>query len=100
MNECNKNQQLNGYKRKVKYKQRLKRLAREACNYPSPAIPVDKNGDYTDDPEETKYIRREYRGKMSRFLKKIGNRKIRRYEGDISSGCAYRRLFDFWWELT
>lgn len=90
----------NAYKRKVKYKQYLKRLAKEGCDYPSPAVPVDCNGDYTDDPDDVKYIRREYRGRMSKFLKKIGNRKIRRYNGDISSGCEYKRLFDFWWELT
>lgn len=34
-----------------------------------------------------------------RFLKKQSNKKVRKFHGDISNGNAYRRLFDYWWEL-
>ena len=34
-----------------------------------------------------------------RFLKRISNKKVRRFNGDISNGNSYRKLFDYWWEL-
>ena len=91
---------LSGYKRKVKYKQYLERLADEARGYPCGAYRVSYDGSYTDDPDDTLYIRREYRGQRSAYIKNRSNRKIRRYNGDISSGGGYKKIFDYWWELT
>ena len=91
---------LNGYKRKVKYKQYLERLADESRSYPCGAYRVSYDRSYTDNPDDTLYIRREYRGQRSAYLKNQSNRKIRRYRGDISSGCGYRKIYDYWWELT
>lgn len=31
--------------------------------------------------------------------KKLTNRKVRRYKGEIHKGGNYRRVFDMWWEL-
>lgn len=40
-----------------------------------------------------------YRSKMSSYCKKLTNRKVRRYKGEIHKGGNYRRVFDMWWEL-
>lgn len=86
---------LNSYKRKIRYKQYLQRLADKKLRYPQPAYRIDQDGWYTDDPDKTKYVKREYRGSKSKTLKKISNKKIRRFSGEIPSGCSYKRLFDF-----
>lgn len=40
-----------------------------------------------------------YRGKRSKYLKKLSNKKIRKYKGEINGKGGYKRLFDYWWEL-
>ena len=93
-----------------KHKQHIKNLADNCQGYPSPAYPVDKHGNRVPDnewyiwfPEDEKrefaYYKRQYRGKRSKYLKKLSNRKIRRYEGELHNGYHCHRLFDFWWEL-
>jgi len=91
---------LNAYKRKVRYKQYLERLADEDQGYPSGAYRVGYDGFYTDNPNYTKYVKREWRGKRSKYLKRLSSRKIRRYKGEIPDGGSYKKIFDFWWELT
>ena len=94
----------------------LENLAKN-CNYhPSPAYPVDKNGKYycKKDPEwllwfpeyesqEFAYYKRQYRsaGKRSasNYHKKMSNRKIRRYKGEIPSGFWCHKLYDYWWKM-
>lgn len=50
--------------------------------------------------DEIRYPKRYYRGKRSSYLKKMSNRKIRRYKGDFSpKGNGFHKVFDFWWEL-
>ena len=50
--------------------------------------------------EEPRYPKRYYRGKRSPYLKKLSNKKIRRYKGDFSpKGNGFHKVFDFWWEL-
>ena len=111
-----KHKRRNKRERDLKYKQHLKYLAKN-CNYhPSPAYPVDKNGRYycKDDPDwlswfpeyesqEFAYYKRQYRsaGKRSasNYHKKMSNRKIRRYKGDIPSGFWCHKLYDYWWEM-
>lgn len=38
-------------------------------------------------------------GPERRYLKKMSNRKIRRYRGGIARGGNYRKLFDYQWML-
>lgn len=46
------------------------------------------------------WLQRVYRGRRSSQLKKISNKKIRRYKGDISiKGNMCHKIFDFWWTL-
>lgn len=42
----------------------------------------------------TPYYCRCYRSKMSSYCKKLTNRKVRRYKGEIHKGGNYRRVFD------
>ena len=89
------------YYKKKKYKRRLERLANSAGCYPCGACRVNSEGCWVDDPQETVYIKRCYRSRRkSKFLKHLGNRKVRRYKGFIPSGSGYRKVFDYWLELT
>jgi len=92
-------QKLNKYYRKKKYKQHLERLADTGRYFPCGAYRVDADGYWVDDPNQTVYIKREYRGRISSTLKKIGNRQVRRYKGYIPNNGGYKKVFDFWWEL-
>ena len=86
--------------RDIKYKSHLKHLS-EISNYPKPVYYIDeikiKRCHYIKNPKP--YYKRLYRDKYSPYLKKISNRKIRRYKGEMSNGWNCHRLFDFWWEM-
>ncbi len=71
-------------------------------------IPVDKNGDYVDDPFCAKYIKWSWRGKRSKYIKKQCIRRSRskykhkRYHNNDLSISRERGLHrkdtEFWWE--
>ena len=94
----------NGYARKQSYKRHLANLADNARGYPAGAYRVGYDGWWTDDINETKYIKRSYRGnhgsRRSRYLKNVGNRRVRRYKEFVPNRGGYKKVFDFWWELT
>ena len=102
-NESRKPRKFNKYERKERYKKKLEHLADQASGYPSGAYRVGYDGWWTDDKNNTKYIKRCYRGnhgsKRSRHLKTIGNRRVRKQKIVPSKG-GYKKVFDFWWELT
>lgn len=94
----------NRYERKMRYKNKLKRLAYvTSFGWPSSAYMVDTNRDWTDDEDDMLFIRREYRANhapgYSGYLKKLASRRFRRYKGDLPNGCGYKKTFDYWWEL-
>lgn len=91
---------LNSYKREVKYKQKIKKLAK-LCEekWYAPAYPVGVDGHYIDDYENMTYVKRVWRGSRSKYLKQQSNRKLRRYKGDVPNFGGYKRVFDFWWEM-
>lgn len=96
---------LNSYKRNIKYKQRIARIADNPKRYPCGAYRVGYDGRYTEDFNNTKYIKRTYRANhapgWSGHLKKLCSKKCRRYKGELpKKGCAYKKIFDYWWELT
>lgn len=37
-----------------------------------------------------------YRGSRSKYLKRVCNKRVRRYNEDIPSGNKYRRVTNFW----
>ena len=57
------------------------------------------SGVYKEERDGKEYYKRYYRGKRSKYLKKLSNKKVRRYNGEISGKGGYKKLFDYWWEL-
>ena len=113
-NYYRKPRKLNRYERKMKYKRKLKRITENPSGYPSGAYyVVDENLCDEWDPlyqdydtwakENSKYIKRYYRANhapgYSGLLKKRASRLFRRYRGELANGCAYKKIYDYWWEL-
>lgn len=70
------------------YKRHIKRLASSIC-VSRPASVSTRN------PE---YYKRLYRSQHSSYLKKVANRKVRRYKDAIFNGNDYRKVYDFWYK--
>lgn len=51
------------------------------------------------DKPESAYIRHRHRSDTTKYFKRVSNRKIRREKGFSCNGSAYRRLFDYWWNI-
>lgn len=70
------------------------------------AYPADKNGRYVEQNEQERfaYYKRVYRGNRkglsTTYWKKISNRKIRRYKGDISNGFMCHKIFEYRWHIN
>lgn len=101
-----KQKRKNKRERDQKHKNHLKFLAENVSGYPSPAIYMNviwiKGQGYVENPKP--YYKRLYRGRgrhsNSNYHKKMSNRKIRRYKGELpKKGNLSHRLYDFWWEL-
>lgn len=96
-----KKKRRNKRERDSKYKAHLKHLAEDTSGYPTSAYYVDKlwikGLGYVENPKP--YYKRIYRGQRSKYIKKLSNRKIRNYEGDLSNGWMCHKLYDFWYEL-
>lgn len=46
------------------------------------------------------WLKRGYRGSRSAHLKKVSNKKVRRYKGELSKkGTDYRKVYDYWYIL-
>lgn len=79
-----------GYQRKKEEKTRLKRLYGETKNaYGSGAWYDEETG---------RYIRYWIAPRRKKYLKKVANKKVRKYKQKLSNG-SYRNVFDLWWEL-
>lgn len=82
-----------------KYKRKLRKLWKESTGWGSGAFPVDINGNYVrDDEEEFVRYKRQYNPRRAKYLRRIGNKKVRKGK-DIPSRSGYRKVFDFCWEL-
>lgn len=57
------------------------------------------SGVYKKERDGKEYYKRYYRGKRSKYLKRLSNKAVRKYKGVISGKGGYKRLFDYWWEL-
>lgn len=93
----------NRYERKMRYKNKLKRLYEVSAKFLSPAYPVGEYNYDTDEWESIKYYKRYYKANhapgYNGFLKKLASKKFRRFTGELKNGCAYKKTFDYWWEL-
>lgn len=70
--------------------------------YPTPVRYVDeiwiKGIGYIKNPKP--YYQRLYRGKKSKYLKQLSNRKIRKYKGKLHNGYQHvHKIFDWWNEF-
>jgi hypothetical protein len=108
---CQKHSKSNKYERNKKYKHKLERIANHPKRYPAGAYYVIDRSchwnlyqDYYDWVHENgKYVKRCYRANhapgYSGWLKRQASKKFRRYNGELANGCAYKKIFDYWWEL-
>lgn len=91
----------NKRERYLKHQKHLKHLAEDTSGYPTPAYYVDeirvRKYGYIANPRP--YYKRLYRGQRSKYIKKLSNRKIRRYKGELSKGYMCHKLYDFWNEM-
>lgn len=104
-NQC-KQKRRNKRERDQKHRNHLKFIAENVTGYPSPVIYTDeiwiKGQGYVENSKP--YYKRLYRGRgrhsNSNYHKKMSNRKIRRYKGELpKKGNLSHKLYDFWWEL-
>lgn len=96
-----KRKKRNKRERYLKYKHHLKHLYNINTGYPPPVIYTDEvwicRQGWVDNPKP--YYKRLYRSKMSKFHKKLSNRKIRRYKGKLPNGFGCHKLYDYWYEM-
>lgn len=105
-NEINKDKarkrRKNARKEQKKYKAQYK-IGANRWLIASPAYGMDKNGNYTDDPEEIAYYKKTYEIKPTdrfRFFKKLSNKKLRKMPEDMSlRGNKYRKFYNIWNEI-
>lgn len=85
----------------LKHKKRAKFLGENLSAYPAPYYPVDKHGNYN--REDIAYYKRFYtsdgRNSSSHYHKRLSNKRIRRYKGEIPNGRWCYKLYDYWWNL-
>lgn len=105
-NTSSKRKKRNKRERDLKYKRHLKYISENSSGYPHSAYPMDKNGNYVpyiwfpnDTLQEIAYYKRFYRGSSSSYHKKMSNRKIRRYKGELPNGFGCHKLYDYWYEM-
>ena len=80
------------YRRSKEQRRRLKKLCQATQGSYGAGAYYDKDKD--------RYIRYSPRNGSSypRYLRRIANRKVRRSQGLPMYG-AYRKVYDYWWEL-
>ena len=97
-----KQKRRNKRERDQKYKNHLKFLSEYPSGYPSPAVYRDKifirGQGYIENPKP--YYKRYYREQRAKYIKRMSNKTIRRYKGDIpKKGNWCHKLYDFWYEM-
>jgi hypothetical protein len=97
-----KKKRMNKRERYLKHQNHLKYLETVSCGNPKAVIYKDEIWDkklgYAKNPKP--YYKRQYRYKISKYLKRQSNQKIRRYKGELHNGNQCHKLYDFWWRLT
>ena len=86
-----------------RHKAKLKRMYNYGADrwYPWPVIYSDYEWDnisYQAYPSENAHLKRNWRGRRSKYLKTMAHRKARRYKNNVYND-TYHKQFDFWWEL-
>lgn len=84
---------------RTRHKDKRKRKIIATCGYKPTIGYVDYDlvdGKWIEVGNHIKYPKN---SNAQKYLKRISNKKVRKFRGDISSGNAYRRIFDYRWEL-
>lgn len=98
-----KKKRINKRERYLKHQNHLRYLYETVGGYyPTPVRYVDeiwiKGIGYIKNPKP--YYQRLYRGKKSKYLKQLSNRKIRKYKGELHNGYQHvHKIFDWWNEF-
>lgn len=94
---------LNKRERLEKERKHLKKLESENVRYPHPVKYVDEKlvrkvgYSYISKP----YYKRLYREKISSYIKRLANRKVRHYKGELHNGYQHiHKVYDFWWQIS
>jgi hypothetical protein len=94
---------LNKRERLEKERKHLKELESTNVRYPHPVKYVDekfvRNVGYCQIPKP--YYKRQYREKISSYIKRLANRKVRHYKGELHNGYQHiHKVYDFWWQIS
>lgn len=97
-----KQKRINKRERDQKYKYKLKRLSGHISSTHMYVEYMDeiyiRNQGYIRNPKP--YYKKFYYGEnCKRRYKKISNKHVRRYKGEIHSGGMYRKVFDYKWSV-
>lgn len=87
----------------IKKSKLLKQWRKCKGYYPCAAVPVSRTGKYKFNSEEDEiadaiYFKRCYRGSNYTYLKKSGNKRIRRTTNGLYQRSSYKKVYDLWWE--
>ncbi|MBD5526746.1 MAG: hypothetical protein HDR04_20575 [Lachnospiraceae bacterium] len=80
--------------REAKYRNHLKMLALGKFTQYAGAYYAD----WFPKPYYVRYWRSSQRSRFQ-YWKKYSNGYVRRYKGEIHKGCAYKKIFDYWWTV-
>lgn len=81
------------YKRCVEDRARIRKLYNDVGHHYTPCVYYDERKGRI----IKTYLSSGRKGR-ARWLKRQSNKKIRKYKGYIRKG-AYKKVFDYWWEL-
>lgn len=97
--ETPRRNKINKRERHLRKERKLRKIVENSYGYPQSAMYIDKvyvkGYGYVENPKP--YYKRLYRGKSSSYHKKMSNKAIRRYKGELSNGQMCHKLYDFWW---
>lgn len=94
---------LNKRERYEKEQKHLKKLESMNVRYPQPVKYVDEKWvreiGYCKIPKP--YYKRLCREKISSYIKRLANRKVRHYKGELHNGYQHiHKVYDFWWQIS
>ena len=51
------------------------------------------------DEDKNRFVRLYRQNGRSRYCRRLANRAVRRYRGELPRNGAYRKVYDYWWML-
>ena len=102
LKKCNNIKQSTKRTTREKHIKHLKKLS-GISRYPTPSMLITEKWDrelkkYV--PIDKPYYTRCYIGSRTKYFKRYSNKKVRKYKGKIKNGNYYRRIYDYWCEIT